>query len=260
MRSDHDDLVRRNKEFTLAPWQSQNAWNPISMVRAEGVYFWDANDKKYIDFSSQLFNVNIGHGNRHVIDAIKKQAEELTYAYPGIATQPRAKLGELLKDISPGDLSKTLFTLGGSDGIENAMKIARLSTGKQKILGRYRAYHGATFGAMMAGGDPRRLANEPGVPWVVHFHDPYEYRSPLYRGRTKEEGDQVLVDQIEDTILYEDPGNIAAIILEGYSGSNGIIQGGEVFWRGIDSLCKKYDLVLIIIPMFSQIYWLWQKV
>jgi taurine--2-oxoglutarate transaminase len=247
----HSQMVSANKTYTLASWTAQQEWQPISMVRGEGIYFWDADGKRYIDWSSQLINVNIGHANPHVIQAIQKQAAELCYAYPGIATQSRAALGQLLQEIAPGGLAKTFFTLGGADAIENAMKIARLYTGRQKVFARYRAYHGATFGAMTAGGDPRRLANEPGVPWIVHIHDPYPYRSPLYRGRDAEEGDQALVDLIEETVLFEGPENVAAILLEGYSGSSGIIQGGEAYWRGIQEICSKYGILLIIDEVMS---------
>jgi taurine--2-oxoglutarate transaminase len=175
------------------------------MVRGDGVYFWDGNGKRYLDWSSQLINVNVGHNHPKVIEAIQKQAAALSYAYPGIATEARAELGKRLAEITPDHMTKSFFTVGGADAIENGMKMVRLFTGRQKILARYRAYHGGTFGAMSAGGDPRRLANEPGVPWIVHIHDPYAYRSPLYRGRTAAEGDQALVDQIEETILYEGP-------------------------------------------------------
>jgi taurine--2-oxoglutarate transaminase len=247
----HAGIVESNKATNLASWAVQSEWNPISMVHAKGVYFWDGDEKRYLDWSSQLINVNIGHGNEKVIQAIQKQVAKLTYAYPGIATEERAKLAEMLVDITPLGLSKTFFTLGGADGIENAMKIARLCTGRQKVLARYRAYHGATFGAMTAGGDPRRLANEPGVPWIVHIHDPYAYRSPLYRGRTQDEGDQALADQIEETVHYEGPENVAAILLEGYSGSSGIIQGGEVYWRRIQDICDRYGILLIVDEVMS---------
>jgi taurine--2-oxoglutarate transaminase len=247
----HDKLVNRNKKSNLTSWISQKQWVPISMVRGDGVYFWDADGKRYLDWSSQLMNVNIGHGNPKVIQAIKDQIEKLSFAYPGIATEPRARLGEFLADITPKSMNKTFFTLGGADGIENAIKFARLSTGKQKVVTRYRAYHGATFGAMTAGGDPRRLANEPGVPWIVRVHDPYAYRSPIYRGRTQAEGDQALVDLIEDTIKFEGPEYIAAILLEGYSGSSGIIQGGDTFWKGIQRICDQYEILLIIDEVMS---------
>lgn len=251
MGSEHEALVARNRAYTLASWTAQGAWQPLSMVRAEGVYFWDADGRRYLDWSSQLFNVNIGHGHPHVIRAIQEQAARLTYAYPGIATEPRARLGEMLREVVPEGLTKFFFTLGGADAVENALKMARLYTGRQKVLARYRAYHGATFGAMTAGGDPRRLANEPGVPWVVHVHDPYAYRSPIYRGRTVEEGDRVVADLMEETVLMEGPENVAAILLEGYSGSSGILQGGEAFWRRVQEICDTYDILLIVDEVLS---------
>lgn len=247
----HEELVEGNKAYTFASWIAQDDWNPLSMTKAEGVYFWDANGERYLDWSAQLFNVNIGHGNKHVIEAVQEQVAKLAYAYPGIATEPRARLGELLAEITPGTLSRSYFTLGGSDAVESALKIARLATGRQKVVTRYRAYHGATFGAMSAGGDPRRLPNEPGVPWIVRVHDPYAYRSPLYRGRTADEGDRALVDQIAETIEYEGPESVAAILLEGYSGSSGVIQGGEAFWSGIQSVCKRHGILLIIDEVLS---------
>ncbi len=247
----HSHLAARNKAATLASWTAQGAWSPLTAVRAEGVYFWDADGKRFIDWSSMLMNVNIGHGNQHVIRAIQDQAARFTYCRPDYATVPRTQLAEILAEITPGDLSKSFFTLGGADAIENAMKIARLYTGRQKVLTRYRSYHGGTFGAASAGGDPRRLANEPGVPWIVRIHDPYAYRSPLYRERGREEGDQALVDQIRETVEYEGPQNVAAILLEGYSGTSGIMQGGEVFWRGVQEICDDYEIVLILDEVMS---------
>jgi len=251
MSDTHAELVDKNKAFTLASWTAQDSWNPISMDRAEGVYFWDADGNRFIDWASQLFNVNVGHGHPYVVNAIQEQAARITYAYPGIATAPRARLGEMLQEITPEGLEKSFFTVGGSDAIENAMKIARLYTGRQKIVTRYRSYHGATFGAMAAGGDPRRLANEPGVPWIVRVHGPHAYRSPLYQGRTSDEGDQVAVDLIEQTIQYEGPENVAAMMFEGYSGSSGIVQGGEVFWKGVQHICDEYDILLIVDEVMS---------
>jgi taurine--2-oxoglutarate transaminase len=247
----HAEMVERNKAYTLASWTSQAAWSPISMTHAEGVYFWDADGKRYLDWSSQLVNVNIGHGNKHVIRAIQEQAEKLCYAQPSMATEPRARLGEMLKEVAPGNLSKTLFTCSGAEATENAMKIARLYTGRQKILTRYRAYHGGTFAAATAGGDPRRLANEPGVPWIVHVQDPYSFRSPIYRGHTPDEGDAIVADLIEDTIILEGPQYVAAIMLEGFSGTSGIIQGGPVFWKRIQEICDKYNVLLIADEVMS---------
>jgi taurine--2-oxoglutarate transaminase len=251
MASNHAELVARNKTYTLSSWTAQSAWNPISMTRAEEVYFWDADGKRYLDWSSQLFNVNVGHGHPHVIKAIQEQVARMGHAYPGIATEPRARLGELLREITPTGLTKSFFTVGGADAVENAMKMARLYTGRQKVVTRYRSYHGATFGAMTAGGDPRRLANEPGVPWIVRVHGPYPYRSPIYSGRSAEEGDGVVADLIEQTILYEGSENVAAILLEGYSGSSGIVQGGDLFWKRIQEICDKYDILLIVDEVMS---------
>jgi taurine--2-oxoglutarate transaminase len=251
MTDTHAELVERNKAFTLATWIAQDSWNPISMDRADGVYFWDADGKRYIDWSSQLLNVNIGHGHPYVLNAIQEQAVRACYAYPGVATEPRARLGEMLEEITPEGLTKSFFTVGGADAVENAMKIARLYTGKQKVVTRYRSYHGATFGAMTAGGDPRRLANEPGVPWIVRVHGPYAYRSPLYQGRTPDEGDQVAVDLIEQTIQYEGPENVAAMMFEGYSGTSGIVQGGDVFWKGVQRIRDQYGVLLIVDEVLS---------
>ena len=151
------------------------------MVRGEGIYFWDADGKRYVDMNSQLMCVNIGHGDKRVIDAIKRQADELVYAGPGMATPVRARVGKMLADLTPGDLNRFFFTLGGAEANENAIRIARMVTGRQKIMVRYRSYHGATAGAISLTGDPRRWANEPGIPGVVRFFDPYKYRSHLYR-------------------------------------------------------------------------------
>lgn len=246
------EIIRQNREYTLFSWSVQGGCNPLPITRAKGTCFWTADDKRYIDYCSQLMNVNIGHGHPKVIEAIKKQAEELAFVYPGAATVARGEAAEKLAEITPGELKKVFFTLGGADANENAMKMARLVTGRQKVMSRYRSYHGGTFGAMSAGGDPRRLANEPGVPWIVRMFDPYSYRSPLYRHCTPEEGDLALVDLIEEQIQMEGPDQIAAILLEGYSGSSGIIApASKAYWKGIRRLCDKYGIMLIVDEVMS---------
>ncbi len=245
-----NEIIDLNKEYTFFSWAAQNTINPIPAVRAEGIYFWDADGKRYIDFNSQLMNVNIGHGNRAVIDAIKQQAETLTYMYPGIATDPRGKLGEKLAQITPGTLNKTFFSLSGTEANESAMKIARQYTGRQKILARYRAFHGQGFGAQQAGGDPRRLANEPGVPWVVHVHDPYRYRCLFCR--SLDACNLMCAHHIEEVVQYEGPENIAAIMLEGYSGSSGIIAPPDPeYWSIVRNICDKYGILLIVDEVMS---------
>jgi len=248
--SAQDEITNLNKEYTFFSWAVQNTVNPIHAVRGEGVYFWDAAGKRYLDFNSQLMNVNVGHGNRYVIDAIKQQAETLSYMYPGIATDPRGRLGEKLAQITPNNLKKTFFSLSGTEANESAIKIARQYTGRQKILGRYRAFHGQGFAAQEVGGDPRRLANEPGVPWVIRFHDPYRYRCMFCKGQ--EACNLTCANHIEEVVQYEGPENIAAIMLEGYSGSSGIIAPPDPeYWTIVRKICDKYGILLIVDEVMS---------
>ena len=158
------EIVALNREYTFFSWSVQNTTNPIPMVKAEGIYFWDADGKLYIDFSSQLMNMNIGHQHQKVIKAIQDQAATLAFAHPGVATLPRGLLGKKLAEVTPGNLKKTFFALGGAEANENAVKIARFYTGRHKIMARYRSYHGATHGAIALTGDYRRLPVEPAMP------------------------------------------------------------------------------------------------
>jgi taurine--2-oxoglutarate transaminase len=246
----NDAMIDLNKEYTLFPWGPQAPVNPLPIAHAEGIYLYDPEGRRYIDFNSQLMNVNIGHGNRHVIDAIKRQADQLAYVYPGMATDPRGKLGEKLAQITPGTLKKTFFSLSGTEANENAFKVARQFTGRQKILARYRSFHGQGFAAQQAGGDPRRIANEPGVGWVVHFHDPYRYRCLFCRGQ--QACTLMCADHIEQTIIIEGPETVAAIILEGYSGSSGIIAPPDPeYWNRVYAICKKYGILLIVDEVMS---------
>ncbi len=173
------EIAEMNKKYTFFSWSVQGQVNPIPVVRAEGVYFWDVDGKRYLDFASQLVNTNVGHQHPKVVRAIQEQAARLTFVAPGLATEPRGLLGKKLAEITPGDLCKTFFTLGGAEANENAIKLARMYTGRYKILSRYRSYHGATYGAIALTGDYRRLAVEPAMPGVVHFLDPYCYRCPF---------------------------------------------------------------------------------
>lgn len=250
--ADAAEIVRKNKEYSLFSWSVQEDVNPIAMDHARGVYFWDTAGKRYIDFSSQLMNVNIGHGHPKVIEAIQKQAAELCFAYPGMATKARGDAAEAIAGVTPGNLKKSFFTLGGADAVENAMKIARLVTGRQKIITRQRSFHGGTFAAASAGGDPRRLAFEPGMPWIVRVPEPYAYRSPLYRNCTQEEGDMAVVDMMEDIIEMEGPKTIAGILLEGYNGSSGLIAPANArYWHRIRELCNKHGIKLIADEVMS---------
>src|ERR671936_1925573 len=172
------EIVDLSKKHTLFEWSAQSKVDPIPVARAKGVYFWTPEGKRFIDFNSQLMCVNIGHGDERVIRAIQEQLAVLPYANPFMATEARARLGAKLAAITPGDIDVFFFTNGGAEANENAIKIARWVTGRQKILARYRSYHGATGGAITLTGDPRRWAAEPGMPGVVHVLDPYTYRCP----------------------------------------------------------------------------------
>ncbi len=245
-------IIEKNKEFTFFSWAAQGGVAPIPVTRAEGIYFWDADGKRYIDFSSQLMNMNIGHGHPKVIEAIQKQAAELPFVYPGMATRARGEAGELLASITPAGMKKSFFTLGGAESIENAMKMARLYTGRQKIVTRYRSYHGATFASGAAGGDPRRIPNEPGVPWIVRVHDPSAYRSPVYRHCTAQEGDDIIVDLMEEQIEMEGPETVAAVLLEGYNGSSGLIAPcSNRYWKRVREMCDRWGILLIVDEVMS---------
>jgi len=246
------EMVALTKKHTFFSWSAQGAVNPIPMVRGKGVYFWDADGKRYLDMNSQLMCVNIGHGDQRVIDAIKAQAEELVYAGPGMATRVRAEIGPLLAGVTPGDLDKFFFTLGGAEANENAIKLARGYTGRQKIITRYRSYHGATGGAISLTGDPRRWANEPGVPGVVRVFDPYKYRNPLYReGDSDEDFARRCLDQIEEVIMYEGPQTIAAVFIEPVTGTNGIIIPPAGYLRGLREICDQYGILLVCDEVMS---------
>lgn len=243
------EIVQQNKEYTLFEWSAQGTFNPIPVDHAKGVHFWDAEGKRYIDFNSQLMNVNIGHGDPRVIKAIQDQAAKLTYMSPYQATQPRGELGELLAQITPGNLKKSFFTLGGAEANENAIRIARLVTGKHKILARYRSFHGATAGAMTLTGDPRRWPSEPGIPGVIHMMDPDRYRC---RWCEKEEACNLnCLNHVEDTIKFEGPNTIAAIIMEPVTGTNGIIVPPEGYLKGVRELCTKYGILFIADEVMS---------
>lgn len=239
----NEEIVNLNREFVFFPWSVQDAVNPIPAVRSEGVYFWDAEGKRYLDFSSQLMNVNIGHGNQKVIKAIQEQVAQMAYVYPAIATEPKGHLGQLLAEITPGDLCKTFFTLGGAEANENAIKFARLYTGRRKIITRYRSYHGATAGAMALSGDPRRHPVEPLISSVVHVQDPYCYRCPF--GWTLETCHRECIDHVEQVILFEGPENVAAVMLEGVTGTSGLMIPPDDYWPRMREICNGYDILLI---------------
>jgi len=244
-------IVQENKDYTLFSWAKQGGLNPLNLERGEGVYLWDRDGKKYIDFSSQLMNVNIGHGNQRITEAVAKQMQELSFVYPGAATKVRGELGKKIAEITPGNLTKTFFTLGGAEAIENSIKVARMYTGRSKIVTQYRSYHGATYGAMSAGGDPRKHAvDDFAAPNFIHVENPYFYRCP-WNTKSMEECGEMALANLERVIKYENPSSVAAIMIEGESGSSGCIKYPKNYWRGVKKIADKYGILLICDEVMS---------
>ncbi|RAP36899.1 aspartate aminotransferase family protein [Candidatus Marinamargulisbacteria bacterium SCGC AAA071-K20] len=241
---DTQSNIKNNTDYTLFSWSKQSGLNPIHVTKADGIYFTDTDDKTYIDFSSQLMNVNIGHKHPEVNNAIKKQLESVAYVFPGMTTDVRGQLGKKLAEISPGTLKKSFFTNGGADAIENAIKMARMFTGREKIVTKYRSYHGSSYAAISAGGDPRKHAVSRDLsPGIVHVEDPYCYRCPW--GKKQESCDYECASHVERIINFEGPENVAAILMEGESGSSGCIKYPPDYWTKLREIADKYGILLI---------------
>ncbi|HQM54504.1 MAG TPA: aminotransferase class III-fold pyridoxal phosphate-dependent enzyme [Anaerolineaceae bacterium] len=249
------DILPYSLEHNFWTWSAQAKVKPIPIKSAKGVYFWDVNGKKYLDLNSMVMCANIGHGDERVIQAMIDQARELPFAGPQFATKPRAMLGKKLAEILPEGLTKYLYTLGGADANENAVKLARAYTGRHKILTRYRSYHGATFGAAALTGDPRRTAWEPAVmPGVVHFLDPFRYRSTFHQRYPDVDEDEFSRDylgHLEEIIQYEGPQTIAAILIESVTGTNGIIVPPEGYIQGVRDICNRHHILMIADEVMS---------
>ncbi|MBC7645699.1 MAG: aminotransferase class III-fold pyridoxal phosphate-dependent enzyme [Pseudopedobacter sp.] len=241
MERSSSEIIAENREYTLFSWSVQGTANPMDMAGGQGCWFWTKDGTRYLDFSSQLINLNVGHQHPRVLEAIKKQVDEMCFAGPSMATEPRGQLGKKLAEVT--GLQKSFFTLGGSEANENAIKIARLFTGRDKIITRYRSYHGATMGSMTASGDPRRWPVEPGIPGIVRVFDPYCYRCPF--GKTPDSCKRECVSHIEEIIQMEGPHTIAAILVEGITGSNGLLVPPDDYYPKLRALCDKYGILLI---------------
>jgi taurine--2-oxoglutarate transaminase len=246
--SESTEIIQNNLDYTLFSWSKQKGIAPIAIKYAEGVYLYDYDDNRIIDFSSGLMNVNIGHGNQRITNAVVKQMQEVSYVTPSCVTKVRGELGKKLAAICPGDLNKAFFTLCGATSIENAIKLARLYTGKHKILSRYQSYHGASIGAISASGDPRKLpVDSQQAPNFVHFDLPYLYRWEYGEENLLKES----VAQLERMIAYEGAGNIAAILLEGESGSSGCLQYPVGYLKAVREICNKQGILLIMDEVMS---------
>jgi taurine--2-oxoglutarate transaminase len=238
-RMTSQEIVALSRAHTFFSWSVQGQIDPIAIDRAEGVYLYTPEGDRILDFNSQLMSVNIGHGDRRVIDAITEQAMKLQYVQPAFATEIRARLGAKMAEILPGDMDKVFFTLGGAEAIENAIKLARHYTGRYKVLARYRSYHGATFGAMTLTGDPRRWPNEPGLVGVVRYPDTHRW------GEKEPRPVEESLRGLEDVIRYEGPHTIAAVFLETVVGTNGVLVPPDGYIAGVRALCDKYDILMV---------------
>ena len=247
----NDEILKNNLDYTIFSWSKQSGLNPLNIKTAKGVYLYDRSGKKILDFSSQLMNMNIGHGHPRVKEAVMRQMDEVSFVHPGMITKARGELGKKLAEITPGTLQKTFFTNAGAEAIENAIKFARLYTGRHKIVSLYQSYHGASYGAMSVGGDPRKLPHDgQQSPNFIHVENPYFYRC-VWSSATPEECTESAAAHMERIIKYEGPNNVAAILLEGESGSSGCIKYPVGYWKRVREIADRYGILLIADEVMS---------
>ncbi len=239
-----------DKKHVFHSWSAQALIDPLPIARAEGSYFWDYDDKRYLDFSSQLVNVNIGYQHPRLVAAIAEQAGRLCTIAPSFANDVRSRAAQLIAELAPGDLNRVFFTNGGAEANENAIRMARLHTGRRKILAMYRSYHGATGGSITLTGDPRRWPSEPGIPGVVRFWGPYPYRSAFHAEDEATECERAL-QHLRDTLMVEGGHTVAAILLETVVGTNGILVPPPGYLAGVREICDEHGIVLIADEVMS---------
>lgn len=232
------------KEYNLQSWSKQKGLNPICVEKAEGIYFWDYDGNRYSDMSSQLVNMNLGFGNKAIGDAIKAQVDQYCFVGPSYGAESRAKLAKKIIELMPDNMGKVFFTNAGADANENAVKIARMFTGRNKVFSRYRSYHGSSFGAGNLTGEPRRYTLEPGIPGFVKFFDPYVYREAI-EFESEEAATKYYLTKLEEQINYEGANQVAAIVMETITGSNGVIIPPKGYLPGVRALCDKYGILMI---------------
>ena len=240
-----DTTVRADdRAHVFHSWSAQGAIDPLPIAGGQGSHFWDYSGKRYLDFSSQLVNLNIGHQHPRLVAAIQEQAAKLCTVAPSFGNDKRGEAARLIAELAPGSLNKVFFTNGGAEATENAVRLARLHTGRHKVLATYRSYHGATATAITATGDPRRWPNEPTAIGVVHFWGPYPYRSAFHATSEAEECERALA-HLRDTIVFEGPATVAAIILETVVGTNGILVPPPGYLAGVRAICDDYGIMMI---------------
>ncbi len=249
------NYTEMSKKFNLHSWSAQKDLNPMEVVKAEGIYFWDKDGNKYADMSAQLVNSNLGHGNKALIDAIKSQAEKMPFMGPGYAVDVRSEAAKALVEFSGLKDAKIFFTNAGAEANENAIKMCKAITGKWKFLSMYRSYHGATLGASELTGEPRRFIAEPGVPGFYHFDGPYPYRAPKQVDfRNEEEITEYYLNILHDMIKREGPDLIAGIFLETVVGSNGVLIPPKGYMKGVRELCTKYNIMMVCDEVMAGFY------
>lgn len=238
------EITSTQKTYNLQSWSKQNNINPIPIGKGEGIYFWDFDGSRYTDMSSQLVNMNLGFGNKAIAEAIKAQTDTFCFAGPSYGVEPRAALAKKIIELMPDNMGKVFFTNAGAEANENAVKMARMFTGRNKVFSRYRSYHGSSFGAGNLTGEPRRYALEPGIPGFVKFFDPYVYREAVDFA-SEEAATTYYLAKLEEQIRYEGTQSVAAIVLETITGSNGVIIPPKGYLPGVRALCDKYGIVMI---------------
>jgi taurine--2-oxoglutarate transaminase len=233
-----------DRKHVFHSWSAQETLTPMTVTRAAGSYVWDGEGNRLLDFSSQLVNTNIGHQHPKVVAAIQEQAGKLCTIAPQFVNDARSEAARLISEVTPGELDKIFFTNGGADAVEHAIRMARLHTGKYKVLSAYRSYHGGTALAVNVTGDPRRIPNDYGNAGTVHFHSPFLYRTQFHSSSPEEEAQRAL-EHLETTIQLEGPGNIAAVILESIPGTAGIMVPPPGYLKGVRELATKYGIIYI---------------
>ncbi|MCX2971750.1 aspartate aminotransferase family protein [Streptomyces marinisediminis] len=243
--ADKASVKAADRAHVFHSWSAQGALDPLPVHHAAGSYFWDYDGNRYLDFASQLVNANIGHQHPKVVAAIQEQAGRMCTVAPGFAVDVRSEAARLVAERTPGDLDKIFFTNGGAEAVENAVRMARLHTGRPKLLSAYRSYHGATSTAINLTGDPRRWASDTGTAGVVHFWGPYLYRSAFHATSEAQECERALA-HLEETIVFEGAHTVAAVILETIPGGSGILVPPPGYLPGVREICDRYGIVLIL--------------
>jgi taurine---2-oxoglutarate transaminase len=244
VRASEEQVRADDRAHVFHSWSAQGLIDPMPIASAEGSHFTDYSGKRYLDFSSQLVNVNIGYQHPKLVTAIQEQAARLTTIAPGFANDARSEAARLIAELAPGDLDKVFFTNAGAEAVENALRMARLHTGRHKVMAAYRSYHGATAGAIAVTGDPRRWASEPSTPGVVRYWGPYLYRS-AFHAETEEEESARALQHLRDLIMVEGPQTIAAILLETVVGTNGVLVPPPRYLQGVREICDEHGIVMI---------------